>query len=295
MKWSSFVSAFSVAVAATVSVGFVNVTPRVIYGDDNRLDVYQVPRADVRVIADSTVAVIPKTAIKIQSNRFVQLKTTQYGDSLNLCSNEPYYEQPTVANCSGVLVGADLIATAGHCINTSTCSKYSFVFGFHMINENVAQELIPTSDIYNCKEVVAREYSTGVDYALVRLDREVTGHRVLSLQQAPVQAGDEIYVVGHPSGLPTKIADGAQVRAQFNGYFSTNLDTYGGNSGSAVFNAQTNEIVGILVRGANDFVYDRQKQCTKSNICTEDGCRGEDVTNISYISEALNKVQNKKQ
>ena len=44
-----------------------------------------------------------------------------------------------------------------------------------------------------------------------------------------------LVVIGHPSGLPTKIADGAWVRNnESEYYFVTNLDTFGGNSGSAV-------------------------------------------------------------
>jgi V8-like Glu-specific endopeptidase len=111
----------------------------------------------------------------------------------------------------------------------------------------------------------------------------------LTLQQKPVQVGDELYIVGHPAGLPTKIAGGAVVRSVKSTFFKANLDSYGGNSGSAVFNAQTNEIVGILVRGDQDFKYDQANSCTRSNICENDGCRGEDVTNITYINDALNK------
>ena len=46
--------------------------------------------------------------------------------------------------------------------------------------------------------------------------------------------------MGHPLGLPVKYAANASVRE--NGvadHFVTNLDSYGGNSGSAVFNAAT--------------------------------------------------------
>ena len=58
-----------------------------------------------------------------------------------------------------------------------------------------------------------------------------------------------------------KVAGGAKVRSNNNGvYFVANLDTYGGNSGSAVFNLQTREVEGILVRGENDYVYDYGKQ-----------------------------------
>ncbi|WII70990.1 serine protease [Bdellovibrio sp. 22V] len=289
MKRNSFVAAVSVAVAATFSVGFVNITPKVIYGEDNRRDVYEVPRADIREIADSTVALIPTRDLSTQAGGLVKINSSQYGVDMNLCSDEPFFDQPTAANCSGSLVGDDLIATAGHCVSNSDCSKYAFVFGFKMNSAKSGPETVPASEVYNCKEIVAREFTGQQDYALVRLDRPVRGHRILSLQKTPVQPGDAIYVVGHPSGLPTKVADGANVRAQQKGYFQTNLDTYGGNSGSAVFNAETHEVVGILVRGAQDFTYDRARQCTTSNKCSNDGCRGEDVTNISYIVDALNK------
>lgn len=287
MKRNSFVAAVSVAVAATFSVGFVNITPKVIYGEDNRVDVYQVQRSDIREIADSTVALIPSRSVVRDAQGNFKINTTTYGHEMDLCKSEPFFDQPTAANCSGSLVGEDLIATAGHCISTKDCATYSFVFGFRMLDAKTAPQTIAADDVYTCKEIVAREYTSAQDYALVRLDRPVRGHRVLTIQSTPAQAGDDIYVVGHPSGLPTKIADGAKVRSQKGAFFQANLDTYGGNSGSAVFNARTNEIVGILVRGAQDFAYDRVKQCTVSNRCTDDGCRGEDVTNISFIAEAL--------
>lgn len=287
MKRNSFVAAFSVAFAATLSVGFVNVTPKVIYGEDNRHDVYQLQRADIRDIADSTVALIPVYSLVNNGQGLVDIKTDQFGREMNLCKDEAFYEQPTAANCSGSLVGADLIATAGHCVSTANCDRYAYVFGFKMLNEGSAQVSVAEEEVYSCKEIVAREYSNGADYALVRLDRPVRGHRILSLQKQPVKAGDDIFVVGHPAGLPTKVTDGARVRSQKGSFFTANLDTYGGNSGSAVFNAATNEVVGILVRGENDFAYDNAKQCMRSNLCSDGGCRGEDVTNISYISQAL--------
>lgn len=289
MKRNSFVAAISVACAATLSVGFINITPKVIYGDDNRLDVYQVTRADMREIADSTVALIPQSDLANDGKGMVKILSTSYGKWRNLCSDEPFFDQPTAANCSGSLVGEDLIATAGHCVSRSTCSSYAFVFGYKMTDAKTAPESVSESEVYSCKEIVAHEYTDNQDYALVRLDRPVRGHRPLTIQQTPVQPGDGIYVVGHPSGLPTKVADGAAVREQLGSYFTSNLDTYGGNSGSAVFNARTHEVVGILVRGAPDFVYDRDRKCTVSNRCAEDGCRGEDVTNISYINDALKK------
>jgi hypothetical protein len=62
-----------------------------------------------------------------------------------------------------------------------------------------------------------------------------------------------------------------------------NLDTYGGNSGSPVFNHRTGEVEGILVRGENDYVYDPGQGCQVSNRCASDVCRGEDVTYITNV------------
>jgi V8-like Glu-specific endopeptidase len=99
-----------------------------------------------------------------------------------------------------------------------------------------------------------------------------------------VARGTELVVIGHPSGLPTKISDGAQVRSSNRKYFVANLDTYGGNSGSAVFDARTGEVQGILVRGEEDYVSDPAGgNCQATNYCPDTGCRGEDVTHITNV------------
>jgi hypothetical protein len=82
--------------------------------------------------------------------------------------------------------------------------------------------------------------------------------------------------------LPLKVAGGAKVRSNSSpGYFVANLDTYGGNSGSAVFNAQTLKVEGVLVRGETDF--NDSGSCTVSNRCSDSSCRGEDVTRIASV------------
>jgi len=69
-----------------------------------------------------------------------------------------------------------------------------------------------------------------------------------------------------------------------------NLDTFGGNSGSAVFNAETGEVEGILVRGENDYVWSDENgsRCRVPQQCTNDACRGEDVTRITNIKTLMN-------
>ncbi|MDD5627517.1 MAG: serine protease, partial [Elusimicrobia bacterium] len=131
----------------------------------------------------------------------------------------------------------------------------------------------------------------GADWALVKLDRPAAGHKPLALNKAGTPANKTpLFVIGHPAGLPTKVAGGATVRdASPEGYFVANLDTYGGNSGSAVFNAYTGLVEGILVRGENDYVW--KGDCMVSNKCPEDGCRGEDVTKLSAVLSSLPKAR----
>jgi hypothetical protein len=267
---------------------FTEFKPKVIYGDDDRRDVYQVSDKGLLEAADSTLAMIPKSRLTDTANSMVNISAKMYGQDYNLCKDEPFYDQPTGANCSAFLVADDLVATAGHCISSFECADNAFVFGYNEQAQGQHPDKVSKNEVYGCKEVIANEMTSAQDYSLVRLDRKVTGHKPLRLAKQQPKEGEGVVLIGHPAGLPTKISGGATVRQQMPEYFVTNTDSYGGNSGSAVFNAKTLEVVGILVRGENDFSYDSQKSCIRSNKCDLDGCRGEDVTHISYVIDAMN-------
>ncbi len=268
-----------------------NVTANVIYGADGRLDLYQLTDDRLRVMADSTVALI-KNSNLTTSNGMTTIKTQNYGSSMNLCSDEKFREQDTAAFCSGTLVGPDIILTAGHCIeNLSDCQSTSMVFGFAVKAQGLTTKSVNAGEVYRCVEVIKtlRE-NAGADFAIIRLDRKVTGHQARAVRPAgDVDAGASLVVIGHPVGLPTKVTTGGTIRSLANiGYFVANLDTYGGNSGSGVFNLSTGLIEGVLVRGEQDFV--NRGTCTVSKICAEGTCRGEDVTKISSVRPFLPAV-----
>ncbi len=262
-------------------------TENVIYGSDGRQDVYQASEA-LKLLADSTVALVKNTDLTEASGR-VQIAGKSFASSYQLCSSERFREQNTSAFCSGSLVGPDTIITAGHCITSqSDCVGTSFVFGFAVKSAGVLPTQVSSSEVYRCREIVSRVLeNSGRDYAVIKLDRAVPNHAVLKVRRSgEASVGDPLLVIGHPVGLPTKITTGGKVRSVANSdYYVTNLDTYGGNSGSAVFNAQTLEIEGILVRGEQDFV--SQGGCNVSKVCTDDSCRGEDVTRISVLRQFI--------
>jgi len=266
-----------------------SIKPRVIYGTDDRLDIYQVTEAKSLQLASSTVALIRSDDLTVKNSDTFTISTSSYASTYNLCQEEPFYDQRTAAFCSGFLVAPDIIVTAGHCVTSEqSCKNTSFVFDFAVKSRGENPSEARKDDVYNCQRLIAtKAVSNGADYAVIKLDRAVTNRQPLEIRRTGQSAvGDALTVIGHPAGLPTKVSGGAKVRSLKSGFLVANLDTYGGNSGSAVFNDRTGEVEGILVRGEVDYTY--KGNCMVSNVCTEGGCRGEDVT---YISEVLQFLQ----
>lgn len=257
---------------------------KVIYGDDDRRELYQEKDPAMLGLADSTVVLLETSAVGPEANGFREVKGTTFKSQYSLCADEPFGAQIAAGFCSGFLVSPTTIATAGHCVrDAQACSTTLFAFGYWYKTASSDPRRLPASEVYKCKQIVRREEnSAGADFAIIQLDRPVTGHAPLAVRKSgQVKNGDPLVVIGYPSGLPLKIADGATVRDMNPPqHFVANLDTYGGNSGSAVFNTATKLVEGILVRGEQDFVLD-PKGCTRSNVCTTDACRGEDVTKIA--------------
>lgn len=259
---------------------------KVIYEVDDRVDVFQVTDQAVLDDADSVVALFRANRILDNGNGTSTLQTRNFGTAHNLCADESFRNQPIGAFCSGFLVAPNIIATAGHCADVNDVTTIRFVFGFRMQDETTARTVIANSEIYRGVRIIGRELtSNGADWALVEIDRAVTNHRIVTIRRTGAIATNQaLHVIGHPVGLPAKVADGAQARdTQPAAFFVANLDTYGGNSGSPVFNSNTHVVEGILVRGETDFTV--SGNCTTSLICPSTGCRGEDCTRTTEFQE----------
>ncbi len=261
---------------------------KVIYGIDNRVDVFESTSSKFVKLSKSTAAMVLNYKIKPINSYEVELSGMTLEDS-GVCKSEKFSQQPTVANCSGFLVDKNKLVTAGHCIEDATdCANNSWVFDYKVDYSDQGKVIVDKSKVYKCKKIISRDLNTTTknDYALIELEEVVTDREPLKFRKTgKAKVGDKLVVIGHPSGLPSKIADGAKIRSTGSVFFNANLDTYGGNSGSAVFNATTGVIEGILVRGDQDYKWDSALGCKVSNVIASDAGRGEDVTLITNIKE----------
>src|SRR3954471_8245881 len=99
---------------------------RMIYGNDDRQDLCEVHDPQIRQWADSTALIVNAARLASSTdNKTQELRLLNYQAAFRLCSEERFLAQPTVvSNCSGALVGQDLLLTVGHCMrDLATCQN----------------------------------------------------------------------------------------------------------------------------------------------------------------------------
>lgn len=272
----------AIATLAIASQAFAGIDG--IYGTDDRKDVYQVSNALHKTLAKSTAGMVHASMfVKTATPNVFNLKDTRtLGAAENLCSGEKFAEQQLAPMCSGFLVGPDTLITAGHCYKSigkltpeQVCKSFAWVFDYEQKSATSdPTKNISMNNIYLCRSVVAAQLDNNYDFAVIKLDRKVVGRTPLKYRTTgKIADSTKLVVIGQPNGLPTKISANGKVTLNSEPTrFSTNLDTFHGNSGSAVFDATTGMIEGILIMGKNDYVPNikgNEKSCKVVNKCDD--------------------------
>ena len=269
---------------------------KVVYAKDDRVEAYQHPDRRLRDMAKSVAGMVAKRHLseemslseierlrqlldpeifeqyeefftemagKKKSSAFSITQSSTLSDAYRVCKDERFANQKILPVCTGFLIAPDILLTAGHCVRTAaSCRDYVWVFDYLDKTTNILKK-----DVYSCKQVLGQNYSSGLfsarDYAIIKLDRKSEREPLDLRRKGSVDRGDEVAVIGHPSGLPLKIADNAQVQKNYLFTFKTNLDTFAGNSGSPVINTKEGIVEGILVEGADDYIVDSANACRR--------------------------------
>ncbi|MEO1258999.1 MAG: serine protease [Bacteroidota bacterium] len=253
---------------------------------DSRMEVRQLPPIDnwqqsVLRNASSVGIVVEKSMLHKVTDSIYQLDIgSTLGQRFNLCEGEAFASQPVVGEGTAFIVGENEMMTAAH-VFSQGLERYAVVFGFEMINRQGAFEsLIRASNIFYPKEY--RLLDTDFDIASFTTDRPLKRKVLPVATDKTFPGGTRIYMIGHPSGLPKKLAVNASITAdEHPHYFYSTLDAFQGNSGSPVFDLLSHEVIGVLVSGEIDYHW--TGNCYTSIPCRIPYCKGEKVIRVGAV------------
>jgi hypothetical protein len=199
------------------------------------------------------------------------LHSARYGEYHNLCRDERFWDQPSVLErdgeaaggygYTGLLVSDRHVLTCWHGWESFSHRAHVAIFGYAMTARSDATPAVDARAVVPIAPYPWRQpagegrfaQDCSRDWVVLELAQPVAAaRRVAPLRLASPQLGVECYTLGHPCGLPVKLADRARVLAVGDGYFRTDLDTFTGNSGSPVFDARTHALIGLVSEGQKD-------------------------------------------
>lgn len=298
MRSFIFILEFSVLFASS-AISFARET--VIYGDDNRIET-SAADSKIKAIARAGGMVVSHSDLWKNADGSFTLNSKSFAESEKLCPEEPFGAQPAPGGCSGVLLAPDLFLTAGHCVSSELqCSQVSIVFDY-IWNPAIGKNGLraESSEVRSCAHLLVNRIEGAptartFDYSIIQLSSPMRERPTVQLTKANPVIGTDLLTIGHPYGIPQKIALGGKMKGVSTaGSLLTDLDTYLGNSGSPVFDSKTLKMVGILIGGAQDFTKDPVRGCYSSRRTTFDpnpsGKDSEKILSSAVIRDVLKSI-----
>lgn len=276
------------------------------YGQWHVIDAADFYEGRITRYAQAVLAIVPKSRLQDKGDHFAAIdpsslaerfeKAQHLAPGQKLSSKFPYRDQSSISIGTAFVIDSQFVMTAGHNVTVERVSDDGgtmevdiedcyLVRGYHNV-DGFDLSRIPKSQVYQPSVVKMVDDFRG-DWALLQVQQHLP--ETLALDDTGVKKNYRLYCMGHPLGLPIKLAYSARVIRMLDPYrFLANLDTFAGNSGSPVINPVTDTVVGILVAGEPDFT--AQGNTTEFNVSTklDDGSEGAEVVmSIKAIHKEL--------
>jgi len=192
------------------------------------------------------------------------------------------------------------VITAGHVVcykngDHKDLNSFRFLSGFSYPTEDTEDSAnFPLLQVYKGKKIVFSSCEKDRDFAIVLLDCTLDQFKIdqpLDLSTEEPEMGREVFCLGHPDGLPLKIADSARILRTEKRIFEADLDAFCGNSGSPVFEI-SGKVIGILIRGWED--WEKDEDGMWETVVNNPNNKGEICMKLSVIKQELKILKNYK-
>jgi hypothetical protein len=244
---------------------------------------------------------------------FCQVGTEPSGYCSAPLNAQDAFESTGASSCTTFLIGADLFATAGHCIQPDgagwadkVCANLGVAMRWRGQTATFGSDSNTALDeihIYRCRQLIAHggmrlitapgdplaqipDGPVSSDWAVFQVDRPVrqftgSGPRVpLPLATAVPTVGGDVALIGHPDALPVKIDPAPTILAvPGNDTIAVSADVRPGSSGSPIINEVTKRVDGIFSAPPSELnddilIEDVPADCIQEFDCNASICSG---------------------
>jgi hypothetical protein len=269
-------------------------------GVDDRVDYLDIDDVRLRRWADAAAGLIGMDTFSCSGETCTftapVAPLTHDNSGTPFCDDFRFKGQHKRMYCSAFLVAPTKVVTAGHCIcgpgscanGNNLCWNAKVVFGYRADPNLPGQSptTIPSIDVYQCVDAIGIS-NTGdnppglppEDWAIITLDRPVTGRTPLVPQYAGPTGHHELVSIGHSLSIPQKTARDAHVQVDDPAdlrYFKTSADVFPAGSGGVIVDVATGMVAGITTDASTpQFALNEADNCLDVHVCDEiTGCPG---------------------
>ena len=271
----------------------------IFFGDD-RKDFHEIKDPKIIELSSSIPSLIQKHKLVEKEDGWEVNTNSLASGAYKFCSDANFAQEKLLANCSASLIAPDLVLTAAHCIDKDKpdsiyhTSAYLIVFDYKKTHADEQVSFLPKENVYEIEdEMPLYEFSWNnmLNVAILKLKRPVTDRKPIKLNlDHDYATSTALFVLGYPMGISQKLTDESNIVSSgvTQNSFRHYLDTFSVNSGSAIFDKDTYEIIGVHVRGTMGKDPSGRNDCRDWHV----GTPGKDYGEANMLSPLKEQIKN---